>query len=335
MKIAVIMGGVSKEHDISIKTGRNVAEALLQKGHSVFPVIIQKDGGWLGCGGFIDDTEELASLILSNEKGVFPEEMVLLIRKYQIDVVFPALHGPFGEDGRIQGFFEILGIPYVGSNHVGSVLSNDKIVTKILLDQYSLPTARWIEITSPDYDRILKNFQFPLVLKAPSEGSSFGLKIIRKESQLKDSLMTLLNLEGRLLVEQFHGGKEITCGVLEYADGKSIALPPTEIIPRVSEYFDFDAKYKEGGSEEITPARISPEDTISIQNLAVKSHQVLRMKGLSRTDFILSEGKAIILESNSIPGFTKTSLFPQAAKVAGLSFGELVEHLVTTVTAQS
>ncbi|MBU1238871.1 D-alanine--D-alanine ligase [Myxococcota bacterium] len=332
MRIAVLMGGVSTEHPISLKSGKNIAQALISRGHQVCAVVLRPDGKWTVPPAFMDSSQ-VAQIVAKPPAGEFPERSLCALRDLDIDVVFPALHGPNGEDGTMQGLLHIMGFAFVGSGHLGAALSSDKLVSKALYREAGLPIAPHLMLTVADSPETGLQLGLPLVLKAPSQGSSFGLAIAKTEEEYFAEFQRIMPLEGRLMVEKFIKGREITCGVLELSDGSLLGLPPTEIVPKVSEYFDFAAKYNVGGSDEITPAPITPENTALVQDLAVKAHRALNMRGLSRTDFILTPGGVILLETNALPGFTETSLFPQAAQAAGYSFGEIVEHLIIAALA--
>ena len=337
MKVCILFGGPSREHDISVKSGLNVTRAALAAGHETFPVFWTPAGAWKCEDAPQKDPATLERFMENLE--ALPElnagQVLLWCDQHRIEVVFPVLHGPWGEDGRIQGFFQVAGIPIVGQDVLGAACSMDKLVTKALLVEADLPTARHVEITHPDpaaaLARIRARFDFPFVLKAPSEGSSFGIAIIRTEAQFHDEFPSIFAMERRVLAEVFFHGRELTCGVLRALDGSLQALPPTEIVPRISTYFDFEAKYREGGSDEITPARITPAQTAKIQEMAIRTHEALRLGQLSRIDFLLKEpDEWVILEANALPGFTAQSLYPQAAAACGIAFPDLVDHLLRT-----
>ena len=312
MKVAVLMGGPSHEREISMKSGTQVAEALQTAGHDVMNVVIDRDGTW-----------HLGDEVLS------PEQAVMTMKSRGIDVVFPALHGPYGEDGRIQGFLDVVGLPYVGSGLLGAAVSMDKEISKALYAAHGIPAARHVLIRDAGD---LETLEFPgrAVVKAVAQGSSFGLEIVSNISELKSVVTSFIREFGPpVIVEEFIRGREVTCGVIWDPDIKElVALPPTEIIPRVSDYFDFQAKYEPGGSEEITPAPIPPDTTKLVQDLSLRAHRALRLGSMSRTDFILGDDGPVALETNSIPGFTRTSLLPQQAAAYGMTFPELVDKLV-------
>ncbi len=336
MRVCIVFGGPSREHDVSVRSARNVARAAMQAGHIVWPVHWLGVGSWRFPAEVPDSPDMLDRFFGENPAGetVATDIFLAACGKMQPDGVFPVLHGPWGEDGRIQGFFQVAGIPVVGHSVLASAISMDKLITKKILQAAGLPTARYLEIMCPGPEDALKSVLastgFPCVLKAPSEGSSFGISIVHDEQQFLLDFPSIFAMEKCVLVEEFFAGRELTCGVLMESDGSLRPLVPTEIVPKVSKYFDYKAKYDEGGSDEITPARITPEQTLAIQEMAVRVHRELRLGFLSRVDFMLQEPDTwIILEANSLPGFTAQSLFPQAAAAVGMPFQELVQHLLT------
>lgn len=333
--ICIVFGGPAREHEISVKSGINVMHAALEKGYHVLPVLWTRERTWKYPEKEYSHPEEVNALVSSIETYMpkTPGDLLRFLEQRGVRCVFPMLHGPWGEDGRIQGFFQTAGFCVVGQDVLGAAISMDKLVSKVLLQAAGLPTAPWVELTQPDVQaalvRVRETIGFPCVLKAPSEGSSFGVAILQEESQFAQHYPAIFEMEKRVLAETFVPGKELTCGVLRDANGTLFALPPTEIVPRVSDYFDFKAKYQKGGSEEITPARITPAQTRMLQEMAIRAHEALHLRQLSRIDFILQEpNRWIVLEANALPGFTHQSLFPQAAQVAGISFPDLVDCLL-------
>ncbi|MBN2725174.1 MAG: D-alanine--D-alanine ligase [Deltaproteobacteria bacterium] len=330
MKVCVLMGGKSSEYDVSIVSGTMVARTLVCREHSVMITVVDKKGNWKFSRGFVKEVEEIEKIIDGSLcSSGYPEDALRQMRESSIEVVFPALHGPWGEDGKIQGFLEICSLPYVGSSTAGSAVSNDKLLTKYILRAHALPVPDYTVINEGYVEKHLEYIETPCVIKSPCQGSSFGLAVAKTTDELKKYVKEIIEMEHHVMVEKFIKGRELTCGVLQTGKNEISALSPTEIIPRVSDYFDFKAKYEVGGSDEITPAEVSEEISLQVQQLAIRVHRALGMGHLSRTDFILDENDELhILESNALPGFTGTSLFPQAAAHAGYSFGELIELLL-------
>ncbi|MGC8493302.1 MAG: D-alanine--D-alanine ligase family protein [Syntrophobacteraceae bacterium] len=247
-----------------------------------------------------------------------------------IDVALIILHGRMGEDGTIQGLLESLGIPYQGSGVLGSAIAMNKILSKQLYVEAGLPTAPHIvaDRSAPvSASEISERLGLPVVIKPEHEGSSIGLTIVKEQKALEDALQKAWGFDRRCMVEKYIKGIELTAGVLGNDD--LLALPLIEICPDERyEFFDYEAKYTPGATNEICPARISPELTAKAQGFARCAHEALHCRGYSRTDMILSGDDFYVLETNTIPGMTATSLFPQAAAKAGLGFPELLDRLI-------
>jgi len=297
LRVALLLGGKSAEREISIKTGKMITKNLDKKKYQVF---------------LFDPARDLLKLANS-------------LKKKKIDVVFPALHGTFGEDGTIQGMLELFGIPYVFSGALASALAMDKDMAKKVFKKEKIPVPKHFVFTKNNYIS-LKKIKFPCVVKPLSQGSSVGVTIVTAPSQLKKALKYALEFGPRAMIEDFIEGREVTAAVL--GNSKPQALPLIEIKPKVSKFFDYSAKYEVGGSEEICPAQINSVLTKKIQDLAIKTHMALGCHGVTRTDLILHGSQPFVLEINTIPGMTKTSLVPQAAAAAGIDFPELLDRLI-------
>lgn len=247
-----------------------------------------------------------------------------------IDVAFLLLHGVHGEDGTIQGFLDLLGIPYQGAGVLGSALAMDKHLAKTLYAHAGLPVAPWVMAEPKDFtdsSRLSTMLKFPCVVKPVRQGSSIGMSIVRETGALAEALRLARQHDSEIMVEQFIDGRELTVGVI--GNDELMPLPLIEIIPDSRfEFFNYEAKYQPGASEEICPAAVSEEVRTRAQEYAMTAHRALRLRGYSRTDMILAEDKLYLLETNTIPGMTPTSLFPQAAAEAGLSFSALLDRLI-------
>lgn len=293
--IGVILGGPSEEREISIRTGRAIANALRLKGYAVTEI---------GEEGNIEDK------ILTSG----------------IDVAFIALHGRYGEDGTIQKFFENEGIPYTGSDPVASYNALDKFVSKTIFEKNNINTPEYIAVNSGEsdiFDQMESMFSFPVVVKPADSGSSMGLSIVSKSGDLKRALDTASGYNSRIIIEKYIPGKELTVGILDQAP-----LPVIEIVP-AGGFYSYDAKYTKGKTEYIVPADLPADIHKAVQMLALRAHQVLGCRDLSRVDIRLDpEGVPWVLEVNTIPGFTETSLLPKAAKAVGISFGDLCERIL-------
>jgi D-alanine-D-alanine ligase len=299
--LALISGGFSSEREVSLKGGDQVYEALSKEKY-----LIQR----------YDPKTDLAKLV-ADAPG--------------IDVALIILHGPYGEDGTIQGLLELLNIPYQGSGVLGSAMAIDKLTSKKIYEQGSLPVPPYMSAVkdSPfDTQACINKLGLPLFVKPATGGSSIGMSRVNTADELAPALSKAFEYDRTVLIESFIQGTELTCSVI--GNDPVDALPIIEIIPAIptSTFFDYDAKYSLGGAQEICPARISPELTKAAQDLGIKAHQALSLRGYSRTDMMLRDGSFYILETNTIPGMTQTSLLPLAAKTAGISFSGLLDRLV-------
>lgn len=298
-RVALFAGGKSGERSISLASGAGAQSALEEAGFDVTHI----------------DPAKIADL-----KRVMDGEF---------DVAFLTLHGKYGEDGTVQGFLELIGLPYTGSNVWSSALAMDKAKAKVFYEQAGIATPPSVTLHRKDayqVDEIIEHVGSHCVVKPGTEGSALGVFIVDGAEEVEDALAKCFEIDEEVLVERYIAGTELTAGVL--GSDELIPLPIIEIVPK-SEFYDFEAKYAPGGSDHICPARISDEVTAEIQEAAVKAHQALSCFGVSRSDFILEEnGDFWILETNTLPGMTNTSLLPEAARISGISFSELCTMLV-------
>jgi len=329
LKIAVLMGGWSHEHEISIKSGKSVFDNLDSSKYCRRAVIITPENEVkLLPPETKPDDETLQKTETKTFINAFGE-----LEKWNIDAAVLALHGQGGEDGIIQGFLETLKIPYTHSGVLSSAISMHKIITRQIYECNNIKIPAGIAIKkSDDLKNIVENadFDFPMIVKPPQLGSSFGIKIVENIEQLEISLKELWNIDKQILVEKYIKGNEFTCVVINKKFGENAtAMPVTEIIPVNSKFFDYKAKYTAGATKEITPARIDSALAKKIQSIAVKCHEILLCEGVSRTDFMLSDHEHLfVLETNTIPGMTETSFVPQVARAAGMSFSELLDIMI-------
>ena len=305
LKVAVLCGGPSSEYEVSLNSGRMVLNNLNKNKYNPALVRIGKDGKWQ----------------FGDRKGIDLGDALQKLKTYEF--VFIAMHGAFGEDGRIQALLEWVGIPYSGSNVLSSAMAMDKEISNVCYETIGLAVPQYF------VPRNFKtNLKIPVVVKPVDGGSSVGVSIVKSKTDLNNAMKKAFRESNRIMVQEFIRGRELTCGVLENKAGKAFALPPTEIIPKASSFFDYKAKYKVGGSIEITPARLSSALTKEIQRMALEAHTVLGCGGMSRSDFILKGTKLYILETNTIPGMTQTSLLPQAAKAARIDFPSMLDLII-------
>ncbi|MEM7246298.1 MAG: D-alanine--D-alanine ligase [Acidobacteriota bacterium] len=342
LTVAVLMGGTSSEHDVSLASGLAVLRAVEELGHRAIPCPITTDGRWQP-----DVRPEAPDLgrpptgRTSQPTGGWPAHAaagLTALRDAGTDVVVLALHGAHGEDGLVQSLLRLEGLPFTGSDVLASALAMDKVQAKALYRSSGLPVARDAVVTREQLEsdpelpaRLADELGLPCVVKPVIGGSSVATLLVREASEVDAALKAALAEDRRALVEEAVLGRELTCAVLGGGREPSQALPPTEIRAHDGQWFDFEAKYTPGGCEEITPAPIDAELTERVQQLAVQAHELLGCEGVSRTDFMLGgpDGdRLIVLETNTIPGMTATSLLPQGAEAAGLSFSQLVQRLI-------
>jgi D-alanine-D-alanine ligase len=294
-RIGVMMGGLSREREISLKTGKAILKALMEKGYDAYP---------------IDVGQDIADILI----------------KKKIDCAFLALHGRFGEDGTIQGMLELMRIPYTGSGVLSSALAIHKIMAKKFFLCEKIPTPPFEVFHRGEIQKTpLRTLSFPLpvAVKPAREGSTIGVSIVREEGELIQALKEAGQYDEEILVEEFMEGKEITVGILE-----DIPLPVIEIVPK-SGFYDFHSKYTKGETEYIIPARIPREKYLFAQEISLKAFRVLGCSGCARVDLVTDEsGNAFVIDVNTMPGMTEISLFPQAAHYAGITFEDLVERIL-------
>jgi D-alanine-D-alanine ligase len=300
IRLALLAGGKSGEREVSLKGAEEVAKALNPQKYDVKRY---------------DPATALAKLATESDR---------------LDAAFILLHGPFGEDGTVQGFLDLLAIPYQGSGVLGSAIAMDKNLSKILYRNASLKVPEWYMASKEDIDnpsKILGQLGLPMVIKPASQGSSLGMTIARSEDDIAEGLKKAFAIDRQVMVEEFIAGREITGGVI--GNDELTALPLVEIIPGDAyEFFDYEAKYRPGASQEICPADLEEAITIRAQNYALAAHHALQLRGYSRTDMIVSGDDIYVLETNTIPGMTPTSLLPQGAAAAGLDFPALLDRLI-------
>jgi len=294
-RIGVMMGGLSREREISLKTGKAILKALTEKGYNAYP---------------IDVGEDVSETLI----------------KEKIEYAFIALHGRFGEDGTIQGMLELMRIPYTGSGVLASALALDKIMAKKIFLCEKIPTPRFEVYQRGDIrkdDLRKSSLPFPLVVKPAREGSTIGVSIARGEEEFVLALKEAAKYDEEILVEEFMKGKEITVGILE-----DIPLPVIEIVPK-SGFYDYHSKYTKGETEYIIPARISREKYLYAQEMSLKAFRALGCSGCARVDLMTGENDdPFVIDVNTMPGMTETSLLPKAASHAGIPFGDLVERIL-------
>jgi D-alanine-D-alanine ligase len=304
--VAVIYGGRSGEHDISIRSAKAIKEGLDRERYDVIDYFIDHDGKWL------------PEPILP-EPGAHPE----------IDVVFPVLHGTFGEDGTMQGLLELAGLPYVGAAVLASAVSMDKEMMKRVCAERGLPVVEYIVQTREELDPtpIAKGFPFPLFVKPANLGSSVGISKVRNAEELEPAMRLAAEFDRKIIVERGIEGRELECAVLGNDD--PVASMPCEILPS-KEFYDYEDKYLLDLAQFKLPAEIGAEQTVELRRLAVECYRAVGCEGMARVDFLLeaATGKLYLNEINTIPGFTSISMYPKMWEQSGLSFSALLDRLI-------
>lgn len=333
LSVAVLMGGRSGEHEVSRASGWEVLTALPAEAFDAWPVVLGQDGRWR----FPALLEADPDRELPAAPGLALPEGVRALMDRMPDVVFIAMHGPEGEDGKIQSLLDLVDLPYVGSDAYASSLAMNKPLTKAVFRAVDIPVADDVLLRRADWEgdpaglevSLRERFAPPWVLKTPKLGSSVGLSIVAADGDLAGELGRLFGFDDVLLAEEFLAGRELACSVLDTPVlGPTRALPILEVTPLESPFFDYHAKYTPGAAREICPASIDDAVRDRAQELGLAAHHALGCSGMSRTDFILTPaGRLVVLETNTIPGLTATSLLPQQAVADGLSFAALVAGL--------
>jgi D-alanine-D-alanine ligase len=316
------MGGRSSEHEISVASARSVVEGLDPHRYEVHPIEIGRDGRW-----------ELPSRVEQTRlgKGEYEKLPVPLNGSPQpfesVDVVFPILHGPFGEDGTVQGFLELAGVAYVGAGVAASALCMDKDLFKAVMRDKGIPVVDSVTVLERHRDRVENPFGYPVVVKPARLGSSVGISIVRSPKELEPALALALRHDEKVLLEEHVDGVEVECSVL--GNEEPIASIPGEIVPLVSDWYDYRAKYEEGGMDLIVPPRLDRRTIERVQELAVAAFVASDCEGMARVDFFVREdGEVLVNELNTIPGFTSTSVYAKLFEASGVPYRELLDRLV-------
>ena len=340
LNIGVIFGGMSTEHDVSIVSGTSVICSLDKNKYNIFPIYIDKNGKWY-------NTEIIKKYEIGEE--ITDKKLIENPIEYleKINVVFPVLHGLYGEDGTIQGLLELIKVPYVGCKVLGSSVGMDKVYTKIILEKAGIPQAKYEYIrkyknnyiyvdknfnekiyTLDEIGKIIeKNINYPMFIKPSNSGSSVGINKAKNNEELKKYIEYASKYDNKILIEEGIVGKEIECAVLGNEDVKASCLG--EIIP-AEEFYSFDAKYKNADSKLIIPAKLSEEITEKTKKFAIKAFKSIDGKGLSRVDFFVDDknNKIYINEINTMPGFTAISMYPKLWENSGIKYSELLDELI-------
>lgn len=306
--VAVVMGGPSAEREVSLNTGAAIANALREYGYTN---VVEID--------------------------LDPRNFGKQLAESKAEVVFNAVHGLYGEDGRLQTLLEIREMPYTGSGMIASVSCMDKVITKRMLRDAGISTPACLIVNKKESgikEKIMQRFSLPVVIKPASQGSSIGVEIVKEENQLDEALANAFKYSRDILVEEFIGGKELTVSMMQ-KDGEVVALPVIHIAPH-SGMYDYHSKYTKGATEYICPADLDEETTKKVQEISKQAYEVLGCSGVARADVMLDEeGNGYVLEINTVPGMTATSLVPKAAAAAGISFPELCHIILQSASVNN
>lgn len=306
--VAVVMGGPSAEREVSLNTGAAIANALREYGYTN---VVEID--------------------------LDPRNFGKQLAESKAEVVFNAVHGLYGEDGRLQTLLEIREMPYTGSGMIASVSCMDKVITKRMLRDAGISTPACLIVNKKESgikEKIMQRFSLPVVIKPASQGSSIGVEIVKEENQLDEALANAFKYSRDILVEEFISGKELTVSMMQ-KDGEVVALPVIHIAPHSGTY-DYHSKYTKGATEYICPADLDEEITKKVQEISKQAYEVLGCSGVARADVMLDEASnGYVLEINTVPGMTATSLVPKAAAAAGISFPELCNIILQSASVNN
>ena len=344
LSVCILFGGISPEHEVSLRSAESVLNNIDHEKYNVFPVGITKEGDWILFGGNDysmlpagtwqnHDGNRRATISPVHGQGLLSFENDCVVRE-RIDVVFPVLHGAGGEDGAIQGLLEIAGIPYVGPHIASSAACMDKCMTKLVADQAGVVQADWLLVTRASFDHnpdstveaVESKFDYPVFVKPAGTGSSVGVSKARDRDALLQALETALAFDRKVLVEEFIDGQEVECAIL------GNETPMASVCGEVdsgADFYDYEAKYVSDSSNLYIPARISEEAAEQVRDTAVRVYEALGCCGLSRVDFFVQkDGRVVFNEINTIPGFTSISMYPKLFAASGIGYAELIDQLL-------
>ncbi len=347
IRVAVLFGGRSAEHEVSLQSAKSIIEAINREKYEVVPIAIDKTGQW-----YLNDASRLLlnaedpkliklnngsknSVALVPAPAERQDQLISLTNKgpvEPIDVIFPVLHGTYGEDGTVQGLLKLANIPFVGPSVLGSAVGMDKDVTKRLLRDAGIPIAKFLVFqrwkrNEIKFDQVVKSLGLPMFVKPANLGSSVGVSKVKNKEDFERALAEAFKFDAKILIEEGIDGREIECSVL--GNEEPIVSVPGEVAP-THEFYSYEAKYidEKGASLEI-PAKLSAKQVSAVQDLAVRTFKCLCCEGMARVDFFLTDsGKFLVNELNTIPGFTKISMYPKLWEASGISYSELIDQLI-------
>jgi len=343
IRVGILFGGKSAEHEVSLQSAKNVIEAINKDKYEVVLIGLDKKGKW-----FLNDSSQFLlhsnnpKLIKLNEASdavaLIPQSSGKLsnLTNYQsdtsVDVVFPVLHGPFGEDGTVQGLLKLANLPFVGASVLGSAVGMDKDVMKRLLRDGGIPTARFITLTRSDsqqisFEDIEQQLGAPFFVKPTNLGSSIGIHKVKEKRQFQGAIRDALSYDNKILAEEYIIGRELECSVL--GNEQPIASVPGEVLPK-HEFYSYEAKYiDENGAKLEIPANLPSDTAKEVQTLALQAFKILCCEGMARVDFFLkNNGSLVVNEINTIPGFSKISMYPKLWEASGIPYAGLIDKLI-------
>jgi D-alanine-D-alanine ligase len=344
IKIGFLFGGKSAEHEISLISAKNIVNSLDKTKYEPVLIGIDKNGRWhlRDAVKFLNQADNPKLVHLSDEKkevvltaGQKGSQLINIGKKdppVDVDIIFPVMHGTYGEDGTIQGFLKLAGVPFIGASVLGSAIGMDKDVMKRLLRDANIPIASFVTINARersqlDFFEIQRKLGLPLFVKPANLGSSVGVSKVKRESDFFPAIEKAFLYDSKILIEEFIDGREIECSLL--GNDHPICSLPGEVLA-ADEFYSYEAKYiDDSGTQFKIPAELTPSEISRIQETACKTYQVLCCEGMARVDlFLKKDGSIIINEINTIPGFTKMSLYPRLWEASGMSFPQLIDQLV-------
>ena len=344
LSVCILFGGMSPEHDVSLRSAESVLNNIDHEKYHVFPVGITKDGDWILFGGTdysmlpagtwqTHPDNRRAAISPVRGQGLLSFENDCVVRE-RIDVVFPIIHGEGGEDGAIAGLLQFAGIPYVGSGIAASAVCMDKCLTKAVTERAGVKQANWVPLTESEYLhdpdavclRVEQKFPYPVFVKPAGTGSSVGISKAHDRKELRSALETAFTFGSKILVEEFIAGQEVECAVM--GNSTTIASICGE-IESGAEFYDYEAKYLSDSATLHIPARISDTAAEAVREAAVNIYEVLGCRGLSRVDFFVRNGTEVIFnEINTMPGFTSISMYPKLFQASGVPYGQIIDSLL-------
>ena len=343
LKVGILFGGKSAEHEVSLQSAKNIIEAIDLQKYDVMLIGIDRRGRWHlnESSRFLLQADDPAHIHLKKSRidlalvpGASSRQMLTLQEADPIDtpdVIFPVLHGPYGEDGTVQGFLKLANIPFVGADVLSSAVCMDKVIMKRLLKEAGLPQARFVSYRSHqlkhiEYEQVSQSVGLPFFIKPANLGSSVGITKVHNQKEFDVALHLAFGYDDKIIIEEYIKGREIECAVL--GNEKAVASVPGEVVPK-HEFYSYQAKYLDDhGADLIIPADL-PDVLISrIQKMAMQAFHALDCEGMARVDFFINQNQIYINELNSIPGFTRISMYPKLWEASGISYAELIDRLI-------